>query len=361
MSGGGGGEKTEEPTAKKKKDAQKEGQVAQTPDFGAWASMLAAGLVLPMVLENAVGAAQRIMLQVREIIHNPDPRMALDLLITGLGDGLLAIAPIAAATVVVTLLAAAGQTGLKPATKLFKPQFKKLNPFSGLKRMLGPHALWEAAKAVLKTAALTGIAYMSVSDLIPVLMASGSLPLGVLLSSVGDAIISLLRYAGAAGLALAAADYAMARRRTGKQLKMTKQEVKEEYKRSEGDPHVKGQIRARQQAMSRNRMMADVPKADVVLVNPTHVAVALRYDPEKGAPRVIAKGSGTVAAKIREIASENRIPMVQDVPLARALHKSCEIGQEIPAEMYGAVAKVLAFVMTLKAKGSAAGLHRLAA
>ncbi|GGS86719.1 flagellar biosynthesis protein FlhB [Planobispora rosea] len=357
----GGGEKTEQPTAKKKKDAQKEGQVPQTPDFGAWASMLAAGLLLPMVLESSVAAAERIMLQLGEIIRDPDPMMGLGLLATGLKDAMLAIAPLAAVTVVITLAAAGGQTGLKPASKLFKPQFKKLNPLSGLKRMFGGQAVWESVKALLKTAVLTGVAYMAIQDLIPVLMASGSLPLGVLLTTAGDAILSLMRFAGAAGVALAAADYAMARRRIGKQLKMTKQEVKEEHKRSEGDPHVKGQIRARQQAMARNRMMADVPKADVVLVNPTHVAVALRYDPAKGAPRVVAKGSGTVAAKIRELASENRIPMVQDVPLARALYKSCEIGHEIPAEMYGAVAKVLAFVMSLKARGSAAGLHRLAA
>ncbi|MDQ1659477.1 MAG: flagellar biosynthesis protein FlhB, partial [Cryptosporangiaceae bacterium] len=126
----------------------------------------------------------------------------------------------------------------------------------------------------------------------------------------------------------------------------------------EGDPHIKGQIRARQLAMSRNRMMTDLASADVVLVNPTHVAVALRYDPQKGAPRVVAKGAGAIATKIREKATEHRIPMVQDIPLARSLYKSCEIGSEIPPELYGAIARVLAFIMTLKAKGSAAGFHR---
>ena len=139
---------------------------------------------------------------------------------------------------------------------------------------------------------------------------------------------------------------------------MTKEEVKQENKNTEGDPQLKGQIRARQLAMARNRQMADVPTADVVLVNPKHVAVALRYDPEKGAPKVIAKGSGTIATRIRELAAENRIPMVQDIALARALEKSVEVGMEIPAEFFGAVAKVLAFVMSLKSKGSAAGLHR---
>jgi flagellar biosynthetic protein FlhB len=171
-------------------------------------------------------------------------------------------------------------------------------------------------------------------------------------------VLGLVRAAAVAGIVMAAADYFVVRRRTNKQLRMTKEEVKQEYKNTEGDPHVKGQIRARQMQMARNRQMADVPTADVVLVNPTHVAVALRYDASKGAPRVIAKGQGEIATKIRELALEHRVPMVQDVPLARALHASCEVGAEISAEFYGAVAKVLAFVMSLKARGSAAGLHR---
>ena len=189
-------------------------------------------------------------------------------------------------------------------------------------------------------------------------MTSGGLQIALLLSVVKNATLSLIRAASAAGIVMAAADYFVVRRRTNKQLRMTKQEVKQENKNTEGDPHVKGQIRARQMAMAQNRQMADVPTADVVLVNPTHVAVALRYDPEKGAPRVIAKGKGTIAAKIRELAAEHRIPMVQDVLLTRALEKSVEVGTEIPAEFYGAIAKVLAFVMSLKSKGSAAGTHR---
>jgi flagellar biosynthetic protein FlhB len=139
---------------------------------------------------------------------------------------------------------------------------------------------------------------------------------------------------------------------------MSKHEVKREMKQSEGDPHMKGAIRARARALSRNRMMAAVGEADVLLVNPTHVAVALKYDALSGAPRVVAKGAGVVAARLRQLATEHRVPMVEDVPLARSLHKACEIGQEIPPEMYTAVARVLAFVLSLKSRGSAAGLHR---
>jgi flagellar biosynthesis protein FlhB len=202
------------------------------------------------------------------------------------------------------------------------------------------------------------VLYVQMKDVVPVLMTAGQLQLRSLLGVVNATTLGLIRAAAMAGIVMAAADYFVVRRRTNKQLRMTKEEVKQENKNTEGDPHVKGQIRARQMAMARNRQMADVPTADVVMVNPTHVAVALRYDPEKGAPRVIAKGRGAIAAKIRELAGQHRIPMVQDVPLARALERSVEVGQEIPAEFYGAVAKVLAFVMSLKARGSAAGVHR---
>jgi flagellar biosynthetic protein FlhB len=199
---------------------------------------------------------------------------------------------------------------------------------------------------------------MTMKDIIPVLMTAGRLPLGSLLGVLNNAALSLIRAASVAGIVMAAADYFVIRRRTNKQLRMTKDEVKQENKSTEGDPQLKAHIRGKQMAMARNRQMADVPTADVVLVNPAHVAVALRYDVAKGAPRVVAKGQGTIATKIRELASLHRIPMVQDVPLARALEKSVEVGQEIPGEFYGAVAKVLAFVMSLKSKGAAAGVHR---
>jgi flagellar biosynthetic protein FlhB len=166
-----------------------------------------------------------------------------------------------------------------------------------------------------------------------------------------------MRDVAAAGVIAAAADYGFQRRKMGKQTRMTKKEVRDEHKMTEGDPLVKSAIRSRQLAAARNRMMADVPRADVVLVNPVHVAVALRYEASKGTPRVVAKGAGAVAARIRSVADEHRVPMVEDVPLARALHASCEVGQEIPAELYHAVAQVLAFVLSRKAKGAAAGRH----
>jgi len=302
--------------------------------------------------------ARELMAKVPDVIADPDPAMALTILKDGMLSASWAVLPLALTMMAVGVASAGAQGGIRVASKLFMPKFKRLNPFPGIKKMLGPQSLWEGFKALVKTGVLAGVLWMTMKDIVPVLMTAGRLQLGSLLGVINDAAISLIRAAAAAGIVMAAADYFVVRKRTNKQLRMTKDEVKRENKNTEGDPHVKGQIRARQMAMARNRQMADVPTADVVLVNPTHVAVALRYDPERGAPRVIAKGQGVIAAKIRELATEHRIPMVQDVPLARALEQSVEVGMEIPAEFYGTVAKVLAFVMSLKSKGSAAGVHR---
>jgi flagellar biosynthesis protein FlhB len=194
--------------------------------------------------------------------------------------------------------------------------------------------------------------------MIPALMGSGRVQLPAVLTMAGSATTSVLRAGLTAGLALAVLDLVVVIRRNLKQSKMTLKEVKDEAKRTDGDPHVKGAIRARQRAMSRNRMMAAVVGADVVVVNPTHVAVALRYEPGKGAPTVVAKGADELARKIRERASEHRIPMVADIPLARALYAACEVDEEIPEYLFMAVARVLAFVMALRRKGAASGEHR---
>ncbi|MEU8659121.1 EscU/YscU/HrcU family type III secretion system export apparatus switch protein [Actinoplanes philippinensis] len=352
------GEKTEEPTQQKLKKAKQEGQIGKSQDLGAWAGMLAASIMLPRTLRQAMEHAQELMEKVPDTIIDPDPGKTLAILREALMSAAWAVLPLALTMMAVGIVAAAAQGGIRVATKLFIPKFNRLNPFSGIKRMLGPQALWEGFKALIKTTVLGTVLWFTMQDMIPVLMDAGRLPLVTLLGVVSDAAIRLIRAAAVAGIVMAAADYFVVRRRTKKQLRMSKEEVKQEHKNTEGDPLIKAQIRAKQMAMARNRQMADVPTADVVVVNPVHVAVALRYEPQKGAPRVVAKGKGPLAAKIRDIATENRIPMVQDIPLARALNSGCEIGQEIPAEFYGAVAKVLAFVMSLKARGAAAGIHR---
>lgn len=352
------GEKTEQPTQQRLKKAKQEGQIGRTPDLGAWFGMLAASVLLPRTLKQAMEHAEEMTERIPDIMQNPDPGKALGLFREGLFSAAWAVAPLAFTLMAVGIAAAGAQGGIRVATKLFVPKFNRLNPFAGLKKIVGPHALWELTKSLFKTGVLGAVLYMTLKNIVPQLMQAGRLPLTALLGTVTDAVLALIRAAAVAGIAMAGADYMVVRRRTQKQLRMTKEEVKQENKNTDGDPLIKAQIRARQFAMARNRQMADVPTADVVVVNPTHVAVALRYEAAKGAPRVVAKGKGPLAAKIRDLANENRVPMVQDVGLARALNAGCEVGQEIPAEFFGAVARVLAFVMSLKARGSAAGVHR---
>jgi flagellar biosynthesis protein FlhB len=352
------GEKTEKPTQHRKREARREGRIPRTPDLGSWGGLLAASTILPMIVRNTLGTAQRLLYLAVGVIGDPDPQKALSLFARAMRDSALTVAPLTLGMLAVGVAASAAQGGLHVATKLLKPDFKRLNPWSGFKRALGPHAMWEATKATVKTAVLATVVFSSLRGLVPRLLTSATVSVSSTLDILGSTVLGVVRTAALAGLVMAFADYAVARRRIGKQIRMSKQEVKEEHKRQEGDPQLKAAIRGRQMDMARRRMMADLTKADVVMVNPTHVAVALRYDPSRGAPRVVAKGAGAVAAKIREVAAEHRIPMVQDVPLARALHKACDLGDEIPSELYAAVARVLAFIMTLKAKGSAAGVHR---
>jgi flagellar biosynthetic protein FlhB len=352
---------SEKPTAKRLKEARRDGQIARTPEVGQWAGVLVATWLIPKVIADLFDSSEGLLRRISSFIARPDPGAAMTLLNDALTDGALAVAPLLVGIILTVLVSAGVQGGLRPSAKLLKPKFSRLNPVAGLKRLLGPKSWWEAAKTVVKTAVLGLVLYLAVRDLVPTVMGSGALPVTALVEVVHGSVLSLIRSAAIAGLVMAVADYVVVRRRTGKELLMTKQQVKDEHKSTEGDPHVKGQIRARQFAMSRNRMMSEVAGADVVLTNPTHVAVALRYDAAKGAPRVVAKGAGVIAAKIRALAAEHRVPVVQDVPLARALYKACELGQEIPADLFGPVAHVLAFLYRLRRKGSAAGTHRLGA
>ena len=353
----GGEDKTEKPTDKKLKDGRKQGQVAKSPDLGSWLGIAAAAAVLPMTIATGRDRAVDMLSGIDDVARDPEPALVLEALVQGGAAIAPVLAPLAAVTVVVAIAAAVGQGGFHLATKAAKPSAKNLNVLKGLKRLAGPQSWWQGAKSLLKTVAVGLVLWTTITGLAPMLLTSGSMPLSSITEAVSGGTASLIRSAVLVGLVLGIADYVVVKRRTMKQLRMTKKEVRDEHKQSEGDPQLKGAIRSKQLAMSRNRMMADVQKADVVLVNPTHVAVALRYDKENGAPRVVAKGSGHVAARIRARAAEHRVPMVADVPLARALHSACEVGQEIPPHLYASVARVLAFVMALRRRGSASGIH----
>ncbi|MGH3493650.1 MAG: EscU/YscU/HrcU family type III secretion system export apparatus switch protein, partial [Sciscionella sp.] len=344
---------------KRRKKARHDGSIGNTPEVGAWLGMLVASFVVPHVASSVMDGATQSLIRVGAVIRTPDVGQAMAMAGDAMSAAFTAMLPMIVLIAIVGVASAAAQGGIWFSPKLLKPQFKRLNPLSGLKRMFGPHGWWTLVKALLKTSAVAVVVYLSVRHLIPTVYGAGSLPLSALVGICVSSALSVLRYGAVAGLLMAFADYAVVRRRNNKQLKMTKQEVKDEYKSAEGDPLMRGMRRSRAMAMTRKRMMAEVPLADVVVVNPTHVAVALRYDPKRGAPRVVAKGADHTAARIRALAEEHRVPMVRDVPLARTLHQSCEIGQEIPADLYKAVATVLAFIMTLKKRGTAAGTHQV--
>ena len=357
MSGGSGGEKTEKATPKKRKKARHDGHVGNTPELGAWAGMLVATFVLPRVARSLLNVATRAMIMVGAVIRSPDPAQAMGVAKTAMRGAFLAALPLAGFVAVAGVLSVAAQGSLWFSAGLLKPKFSRLNPLSGIKRMFGKHGLWTLVKSLIKTSILAVVLWIAIRNLVPTLQASGSMTLSSLVSICVGSAMKVLRWAAISGLLMACADFIVVRKRNDKQLKMSKQEIKDEFKSSEGDPLVRSGRRARQMAMRRNRMMADVPTADVVVVNPTHVAVALRYDPKRGAPRVVAKGGDHVAARIRALAEEHRVPMVADIPLARALHAGCAVGDEIPPDLYRAVATVIAFIMTLRRRGSVSGVH----
>jgi flagellar biosynthetic protein FlhB len=355
---GPGGEKTEKPTPQRIKKARKDGQIPRTQELGTWAGVAVASALLPMLVGNAFDAVGRLFVQIGSVAEHPEPEALSALLGQALSAFLGTLLPTAIGLMLVGALASAAQGGVTVSAKGMKPTLQKLNPLPGMKRMFGTHGLWEAVKAVLKTAALGTVVVVTSSRAQALVSASGALPLSAVVATFTSSAVLMFRVVAVTGLVIAIADYVIVRLQIMKKLKMSKYEIQQEHKQSEGDPHVKAQRRAAALAMARNRMMSDVATADVLLVNPTHVAVALKYEPERGAPRVVAKGADEIAATLREKAAEARVPLVQDVPLARALHASCEIGQEVPPQLFTAVARVLAFVMQLDNRGVRGGFHR---
>ena len=353
------GERTEQATEKRMKEVRSKGQLSKSEDLTAWVGVGMAALMMPLTISRGSEAGSEVLAGVSLITANPDPQLALTLMNEALGALAFILGPLLGVVAAAVLLTAAVQGGIH--VKKFKGKFEQFNLLAGVKRVFGTQALWNGAKSLLKTAVVGLVLYAVIQQLMPVLMGAGGLPVSAVLEAAGGGTASLLQAAVAAGLVLAAADIFVVMKRNRKRTRMTKKEVKDENKNSEGDPLIKSQRRSRQLAMSRNRMMAAVGDADVVLVNPTHVAVALKYEPGKSAPRVVAKGAGVIAARIREEAEKKGVPMVQDIPLARALHSACELNQEIPVELYNAVARVLAFVMSLKRRGAARGMHTMAA
>ncbi|HYH24983.1 MAG TPA: EscU/YscU/HrcU family type III secretion system export apparatus switch protein, partial [Blastococcus sp.] len=301
---GPGGEKTEKPTPQRLKKARKEGQIPRTQELGTWLGIAAASALLPMLVGNAFDAVQQMFVHVGRVVRKPEIDTVTALLGEALMTFLTTLLPTAIGLMLVGVAASASQGGVHVAGKPMKPTLKKLNPFPGIKRMFGTQGLWETSKALIKTAALGTVVIVTSDRAQTLVSASGALPLAAVAATFTDSAVLMFRVVAVTGLVIAVADYLVVRQQIMKKLKMSKYEIQQEHKQSEGDPHMKAQRRATQMAMSRNRMMSEVATADVLLVNPTHVAVALKYQADRGAPRVVAKGADEVAAKLREKAAE---------------------------------------------------------
>jgi flagellar biosynthetic protein FlhB len=312
-----------------------------------WAQLLVAGLVLKLTVTKSSHVFSDLLEKIGASMQQPEPGTALGLFGQALLDGMLICAPLAGAMCAIGIIGTIGQGGVVVNGKAIKPKAERLNLAKGLKRQFSKQNAWQAIKVLVKTAVLTFVCWGPMWDTTQAIVGSGQADVVSIFRDVGGSASTMIRNVAMAGLVLGAVDYGIARRRIMKGMRMTKKEVQDEGRQSEGDPKVKAEIRRRQQAISRNRMMSAIGDATVVIVNPTHVAVALKYDQQSGAPTVVAKGKGDIAAKIRAKAEEHGVPIVRDVPLARALESTCDIGQEIPGELYEAVARLLAFVFTL--------------
>ena len=349
-------DKTEAPTPKRKREARKKGQIPKSAEVVTWCQVLLASFLLELTLGRAGGALERVLAQARDAIARPDEGVALQLLGEGLWSSTLAVLPLAGAMAAIGIVGNVAQTGGFASLSMLVPKPERLNPLAGLKRLVSPHGLWQALRSALKVGALVAVAWPPLDDLTRSLVARGQLPIGVVAAETAATAVQIARNTAALGLVIAALDYGLQRHKVMRGMKMTKQEVKDEHRQSEGDPQMKSQVRQRQLSIGRNRMIAAVGDANVVIVNPTHVAVALRYEAGRGAPRVVAKGKGVVAARIRQEAERHFVPLVRDVALARTLESSVQLGHEVPTELYEAVARVLAFLAQIGGRSTLGGV-----
>ena len=353
-------EKTEPASQKRLDDAREQGNVPRSRELATCSVLLAAGCALWMLGEKLI--AQLGSLLINSLVFEREQAYDMNLLVTRaaslLVDVLLAFAPVAGVLMLVAIGAPLLIGGWNFSTKAFMPSFDKLNPLTGLTRMVSTHSLVELGKALGKTVLVGYVAWIVVRGKQEAVMALALEPLNVGSAHLGHLLLQCFMLIVFSLVAIAAVDVPYQLWQHASKLKMTREEQRQEAKESEGNPEIKAKIRATQREMARRRMMAEIPTADVVVTNPTHYAVALKYTEGKmGAPRVIAKGADEVAAKIRELAAEHNVPLLEAPPLARALFRHAELGDEIPEALYTAVAEVLAYVFQLKAHASQGGLR----
>jgi flagellar biosynthesis protein FlhB len=352
-------DKTEKATPKKRAEAREKGQVAKSGDLGGAVVMLVGVLVLgwagPAYVERMGGVMHGTLSNLAafdEVNREGVGRLMMDAM-TAAG---LAVAPVAFACAITGFVIGLIQVGPQPMPKAVMPDPKRMNPLQGFKNIFGMNALAEAVKSVSKVGIVGAIVFAAVGPKITQLGAMVGVEPAQLATALTGEVRAIALRAAAAYLVIGIADFAYQKYNNEKQLKMDKQEVKEEAKGQSLPAEVRGMQRRRAMEASRGRMMEAVPDADVVITNPTHYAVALKYEAGESAPIVVAKGKDILAARIRELATENGVPLVPNPPLARGLHASVEVGQQIPEEFYAAVAQVLAFVYRVASRRRRAGV-----
>ena len=354
---GPGGEKTEPATAKKLNDIRKEGQVAKSKEIITAVSLMSVFIVLKVYVgtigNNFINAFYRFYATFEIVIKDSgfglQTEMATDIVSLGIKTIVKVIAPILIVGVIIAILGNMLQQSWMVTAKPLKPKASKINPLSGFKRIFSTRQLFELLKNIAMMVILAIVVWNTVKDKVYTLYTFYDVSLNSAIVETGNIIIDLGIRVSAVFLIIGFIDLIYQRQKFKNDNMMTKQEVKDEFKDAEGDPQVKGMIKRRMNEISRRRMMQALPEADVVITNPTHFAVALKYDPDSGkAPIVIAKGADYLAFQIKDKAKELNIEIVENKPLARILYHNIEIGEEIPPELYVAVAEILAMVMRTK-------------
>ena len=350
---GEGGEKTEPATAKKLNDAREEGKVAKSKELTSAFDLVVLFLVLKIFISylgeklTAIffavygGIAEFVDLNRAGVTSQAMASFLMKMIL----NWMLIVLPFFIFGIIVTLLVSIYQVGWKVTTKPLKPKFDKFNPINGFKRILSKDSLVELLKSIIKIGLIFVVTYSQVKNHQNELFILYDLELNRAIVLIGSLILDTGLRIALVYMIVGVADFMYQKHKFNVDMKMTKQEVKDEYKNSEGDPAVKGQQKQRMREASQRRMMQAVPKADVVITNPTHLAVALQYEGiERSAPIVVAKGEDYLAQKIKEVAREHHIQIVENKPLARMLFHNVELGEEIPPELYQSVAEVLAVV-----------------
>ncbi len=342
-------ERTEEATPRRREEARRRGQVARSQELTAAVVMLGGFLAVSWWGASAVNILFGFSRQVFARLPREDGTQLLGFLGSGGASYLATVAPLLTSAVALAVVANVGQVGFLVALQPLKPRLDRVNPLAGLRRMVSGVAFGEVVKAMAKVGIVGFVLYKVVAGRVPELAGLFFAPPGEAAPVLASLGLEMGIKGGGAFLVLAFLDYLWQKRRYEASLRMTRQELKEELKQTEGDPRLKARIRQVQRQWASRRMMHAVPRADVVIVNPVHYAVALRYEAgTMRAPMVVAKGRELLAERIKELARQYGVPVVENPPLAQALYRAAEVGMEIPAALYEAVAEVLAYVYRLR-------------